>query len=44
MPEKIKRTDIFVETKMNPEEVVRTSCQLIAEFGYSIDDLDIEAS
>jgi hypothetical protein len=44
MPEKIKRTDIFVETKLNPEEVVRTACQLLAEFGYSKDDLDIEAS
>jgi predicted type IV restriction endonuclease len=44
IPEKVKRTDIYVETKLNPEEVVRTSCQLLAEFGYGRDDLDIEAT
>lgn len=44
IPEKVKRTDIYVETKLNPEEVVRTSCQLLAEFGYSKDDLEIEAT
>jgi hypothetical protein len=44
IPVKVKRTDIYVETKMNPEEVVKTSCQLLAEFGYSKDDLDIEAT
>ena len=44
IPVKVKRTDIYVETKMNPEEVVRTSCQLLAEFGYDKDDLDIEAT
>jgi hypothetical protein len=44
MPEEVKRTDIYVETKLNPEEVIRTSCQLIAEFGYCTDDLQIEAT
>ena len=44
IPVKVKRTDIYVETKMNPEEVVKTSCQLLAEFGYGKDDLDIEAT
>ncbi|CAB1059121.1 Foldase protein PrsA precursor (EC @ Foldase clustered with pyrimidine conversion [Olavius sp. associated proteobacterium Delta 1] len=44
IPEKVKRTDIYVETKLNPDEVVRTSCQLLAEFGYGKDDLYIEAS
>lgn len=42
IPEKVKRTDIYVETKLNPEQVIRTSCQLLAEFGYSNDALDIE--
>jgi len=42
MPEKVKGTDIFVETKLNADEVVRTSAKLLAEFGYSKDDLDIE--
>jgi hypothetical protein len=44
MPEKVKGTDIFVETKLNADEVVRTSAKLLAEFGYSKDDLDIEAT
>jgi len=42
MPEKVKKTDIYVETKLSPDEVVRTSCKLLAEFGYSKNDLDIE--
>jgi hypothetical protein len=44
IPEKVKRTDIYVETKLTPEEVVRTSCQLLAEFGYNKDALEIEAT
>jgi hypothetical protein len=44
IPEKIKRTDIYVETKLSPVEVVQTSCKLLAEFGYSKDDLDIETA
>ena len=43
IPEKIKRTDIFVETKLTADEVVRTSFKLLKEFGYSKDDLTIEA-
>ena len=38
------KPDIYVETKLNPDEVVRTSCKLLAEFGYSKDDLDIETA
>ena len=44
IPEKVKRTDIYVETQLTPDEVVRTSCQLLAEFGYGKDDLEIEAA
>jgi len=44
MPEKIKRTDIYVETKMNPGEVVRTCYQLLAEFGFNKNDLDLEVT
>ena len=44
IPEKIKGTDIFVETKMTPDEVVKTAEKLIEEFGYDRKDLSIEAS
>jgi predicted type IV restriction endonuclease len=44
MPEKVKRTDIYVETKLNPGEVVRTCGKLLAEFGFSKDDLQIETA
>ena len=44
IPEKIKHTDIYVETKLNPDEVVRTTSKLLAEFGYGKDDLDIETA
>ena len=44
IPEKIKGTDIFVETKMTPDEVVKTAEKLIEEFGYNRNDLSIEAS
>jgi len=44
IPEKVKKTDIYVETKLSPDEVVRTSTKLIAEFGYSKDDLEIDAA
>jgi hypothetical protein len=44
MPEKVKRTDIYVETKLNPGEVVRTCGKLLAEFGYNKDDLKIETA
>ena len=41
IPEKIKKTDIFVETKLSPDEIVKTAKALIAEFGYSQDSLTI---
>ncbi len=43
MPEKIKKTDIFVETQMNPDRVVKTAEKLLEEFGYHKNDLSIEA-
>jgi hypothetical protein len=43
IPEKIKQTDIFVETKMTPDEVVKTAEKLLEEFGYEKNDLSIEA-
>ena len=44
IPEKIKRTDIYVETQLSADEVVRTTCNLLAEFGYSKEALDIETA
>jgi predicted type IV restriction endonuclease len=41
IPEKIKKTDIFVETKLSPDEIVKTSRALLEEFGYSKDLLKI---
>jgi hypothetical protein len=41
IPEKVKKTDIFVETKLNPDEVVKTSRALLAEFGYAPDLLKL---
>ena len=41
IPEKIKGTNIYVETKLRPDEIVRTSRSLLAEFGYNADDLSI---
>jgi hypothetical protein len=43
MPEKIQGTDIYVETRMNPDEVAKTAHKLIVAFGYSQDDLSIDA-
>lgn len=43
IPEKIKETDIFVETRIKPDEVAKTANKLIAAFGYSQDDLSIDA-
>jgi hypothetical protein len=43
IPEKIKKTDIFVETKMTPDRVVKTAEKLLEEFGYNKNDLSIEA-
>ncbi len=44
IPEKIKKTDIYVETKLNPDDVVKTTAKLLAEFGYSKDNLEIDAA
>ena len=44
IPEKIKGTDIFVETRMTPDEVVKTAEKLLREFGYDRDDLSIDTS
>ena len=41
IPEKIKGTDIYVETKLGPDEIVKTSRSLLAEFGYDAADLSI---
>ena len=43
IPEKIKGTNIFVETKMTPDEVVKTAEKLIEEFGFDRNDLSIDA-
>jgi hypothetical protein len=41
IPEKIKGTDIYVETKLGPDEIVKTSRSLLSEFGYAAGDLTI---
>jgi hypothetical protein len=41
IPEKIKGTNIYVETKLGPEQIVKTSRSLLAEFGYNAGDLTI---
>ena len=43
IPEKINKTDIYVETKLSPNEVVKTAKKLLIEFGYSPDKLVIAA-
>ncbi len=43
IPEKINETDIYLETKMIPDEVAKTAHKLIEAFGYSQDDLSIDA-
>ncbi len=43
IPDKIQETNIYVETRMNPDEVVKTAHKLIEAFGYSRDDLSIDA-
>ena len=41
IPAKIKGTNIYVETKLGPDEIVKTSRSLLAEFGYHAGDLTI---
>jgi len=43
IPEKINKTDIYVETKLSPNEIVKTAKKLLIEFGYSPDKLIIAA-
>ena len=43
IPEKIKQTDIYVETKQSPAKIIRTVIKLLTEFGYGKDDLGIDA-
>jgi hypothetical protein len=43
IPEKIRGTDIYVETKLTPDEVVQTAGKLLEEFGYNPEDLRIDA-
>jgi hypothetical protein len=43
IPEKIKGSDIYVETKLGPDEIVKTSRSLLKEFGYEATELSITA-
>ena len=43
IPEKINETDIYVETRISPDEVAKTAHKLIETFGYNQDDLSIDA-
>jgi len=42
IPEKIKGTDIYVETKMTPDEVVKITAKLLEEFGYDSTTLSFD--
>ena len=42
IPEKIKGTDIYVETKLGPDEIIKTSRSLLSEFGYDTIELSID--
>ena len=44
IPEKIKGSDIYVETKLGPDEIVKTSRSLLSEFGYEATELSITAN
>jgi hypothetical protein len=41
IPEKIKHTDIYVETKLKPDEIVKAAVKLLTEFGHSREELII---
>ncbi len=43
IPEVIEGTDIYVETKLEPDEIVKTSRSLLNEFGYDATELSITA-
>ena len=44
IPEKIKKTDIYVETKLKPDEIVKIADDLMTEFGYDKNMLEIKTS
>lgn len=39
IPEKIPKTAICVETRLSPEEIVRTATALLKSFGYGLEEL-----
>ncbi len=41
LPEQVEQTDIFVETKLNSDEIVRAAKALLTEFGHDKNDLII---
>lgn len=43
IPEMIEGSDIYVETKLGPDEIVKTSRNLLDEFGYDATELSIMA-
>ena len=42
IPEKIKKTNIYVETKLKPDEIVKIADDLMMEFGYEKNQLEID--
>ena len=44
LPEKIKKTDIYVETKLKPDEIVKIADDLMTEFGYDKNLLEINVN
>ena len=42
IPEKIKKTDIYVETKLKPDEIVKIADDLMMAFGYDKNQLEIK--
>lgn len=43
IPEKIKKTNIYIEMKLKPDEIVKIAHDLVAEFGYDRQMLEITA-
>ena len=41
IPEEIEKTEIYVETKLNPNEIVKTGRALLTGFGYKNDNFKI---
>jgi hypothetical protein len=44
IPEKIKKTDIYVETKLKPDEIVGLADDLVVAFGYDKNMLEIKVN